>query len=647
MLELPLNLQAIAPSHQVNWDLVSDLVSSGFSKQYRSPQECKKRFENVILKREELCLTEIQNKKQLPAEQSGIKTKTPNKPVVLNITKTKTLRTNQLYLQDNYKQLVQNQNRRFDKITQISKKRHQSQYSLFSAQQTTQFTAYSLQQPLNPVQQLNQRNLLSRFNSSLPQTPIISSFVANATNAVVTAIKQTHNQNTNINAESICFKTPKYFSEMKILKEKQAKQASLVVTSPVPSQVPASPSQTQTINQNQSASPVSSAQTKNQTILSHLQQRATSALAAQLAASAAAVAQQTSEKSKQQQTSPMTPINQPQTVQQHLQKPQSVSAIIQNQPNQTIFYQNQQAQNQSSLRSLVQSTTQPTQNLNQQQLQTQQQQQITIAVPLSSSGSGSQTISSIINNQQLQQQTSGQQAIRFYSNQSTKNASLNELRKKTTVAGITAAAAAAASSAQPPPSPSQASNQTNKLIQQQKINKQIQQQLTAQKPATVSQSPVIVAQQQPTSSQSNVSTVHRANPTTSILIRQNPQTNSPKPTIQQTIQQIQQQQQQQQHQSVQVVKQDETSNQKQNVNSGTHSQAIVNTQTNQQTPQVITVQSANSNTNVNTVQNIVNRQQASTGQSSTITTLIKPINNVSNQQKQGRFIYLFILLFNS
>jgi hypothetical protein len=64
VLELPLNLQTIAPAHQANWDLVSDFVSSGYTKHFRNAFECKKRFENVILKREELCLSEIQNKKQ-------------------------------------------------------------------------------------------------------------------------------------------------------------------------------------------------------------------------------------------------------------------------------------------------------------------------------------------------------------------------------------------------------------------------------------------------------------------------------------------------------------------------------------------------------------------------------------------------------
>ena len=53
---------------------MSDLVSTGYSKIYRSANECKKRFENIILKREETCLGEFQNKKQ-HTTSTNIKTK--------------------------------------------------------------------------------------------------------------------------------------------------------------------------------------------------------------------------------------------------------------------------------------------------------------------------------------------------------------------------------------------------------------------------------------------------------------------------------------------------------------------------------------------------------------------------------------------
>lgn len=52
LLELPLNLTIVSPAHTPNWDLVSDVVSS-CSRIYRSPKQCRSRYENVIIPREE------------------------------------------------------------------------------------------------------------------------------------------------------------------------------------------------------------------------------------------------------------------------------------------------------------------------------------------------------------------------------------------------------------------------------------------------------------------------------------------------------------------------------------------------------------------------------------------------------------------
>ena len=56
------------------------MVSSGYSKIYRSANECKKRFESVILKREEICLGELQNKKQQQQSTTNLKSKGAAKP---------------------------------------------------------------------------------------------------------------------------------------------------------------------------------------------------------------------------------------------------------------------------------------------------------------------------------------------------------------------------------------------------------------------------------------------------------------------------------------------------------------------------------------------------------------------------------------
>jgi len=50
--ELPLSLIAESPAHIPNWDLVADIVN-GCSRTYRSPKQCKNRFENFIVAREE------------------------------------------------------------------------------------------------------------------------------------------------------------------------------------------------------------------------------------------------------------------------------------------------------------------------------------------------------------------------------------------------------------------------------------------------------------------------------------------------------------------------------------------------------------------------------------------------------------------
>lgn len=52
LLELPLNLTIVSPAHTPNWDLVSDVVNS-CSRIYRSPKQCRNRYENVIIPREE------------------------------------------------------------------------------------------------------------------------------------------------------------------------------------------------------------------------------------------------------------------------------------------------------------------------------------------------------------------------------------------------------------------------------------------------------------------------------------------------------------------------------------------------------------------------------------------------------------------
>ena len=52
LLELPLSLTTSSPAHIPNWDLVADVVNAS-SRTYRSAKQCKNRYENVIVPREE------------------------------------------------------------------------------------------------------------------------------------------------------------------------------------------------------------------------------------------------------------------------------------------------------------------------------------------------------------------------------------------------------------------------------------------------------------------------------------------------------------------------------------------------------------------------------------------------------------------
>jgi hypothetical protein len=272
ILELPLSLQVIAPGHNANWDLISDLVSSSFSHHYRSPSECKKRFETVILKREEMCLSEIQNKKQQQLQQQlqnqaatagggvgtgAAKGKQQAKPAPLNICKTKTLRTNQIFIQDNHKTLLHQTKRHFEKINQISKKKHPPTFSCVPVMNTS-LTSLLGNTPLQNMKNYNQMStpaanlninyqhlmqqqqfdlFMSRFNTSINSNNMnyntpgnYSSTVANAMNAVAAACKQQSTTDPNsmhaltvVMPESIVFKTPKSLAELKLYKERQSK----------------------------------------------------------------------------------------------------------------------------------------------------------------------------------------------------------------------------------------------------------------------------------------------------------------------------------------------------------------------------------------------------------------------------------------
>ncbi|XP_075903388.1 E1A-binding protein p400 isoform X2 [Nelusetta ayraudi] len=109
LLELPLNLTIVSPAHTPNWDLVSDVVNS-CSRIYRSPKQCRSRYENVIIPREEGKLVYETNPKK--------KTKS-----IYKSKNSRPLRTCQIYTQDDNATHIQLYNSRFELMKMIASKR--------------------------------------------------------------------------------------------------------------------------------------------------------------------------------------------------------------------------------------------------------------------------------------------------------------------------------------------------------------------------------------------------------------------------------------------------------------------------------------------------------------------------------------------
>ncbi|XP_016091611.1 E1A-binding protein p400 [Sinocyclocheilus grahami] len=110
LLELPLNLTIVSPAHTPNWDLVSDVVNS-CSRIYRSPKQCRNRYENVIIPREE---------GKLIYEANPKKNKTKS---IYKFKNSRPLRTCQIYTQDDNATQIQLFNNRFELMKIIASKR--------------------------------------------------------------------------------------------------------------------------------------------------------------------------------------------------------------------------------------------------------------------------------------------------------------------------------------------------------------------------------------------------------------------------------------------------------------------------------------------------------------------------------------------
>ncbi|RXM92884.1 E1A-binding protein p400 [Acipenser ruthenus] len=109
LLELPLNLSIVSAAHTPNWDMVSDVVNS-CSRVYRSPKQCRSRYENVIIPREEGKLVYEANPKK--------KTKS-----IYKSKNSRPLRTCQIYAQDDSATHIHLYNSRFELMKIIASKR--------------------------------------------------------------------------------------------------------------------------------------------------------------------------------------------------------------------------------------------------------------------------------------------------------------------------------------------------------------------------------------------------------------------------------------------------------------------------------------------------------------------------------------------
>uniref|UniRef100_T1JC71 Helicase domino n=1 Tax=Strigamia maritima TaxID=126957 RepID=T1JC71_STRMM len=111
LLELPLSLTVLSPAHTPNWDMVADVVNST-SHYYRSPKQCKNRYELVIVPREEGKILYDTNPKKQKKSKGIYRTKN-NRP----------MRTSQLYLNDNNNTFATLHHGHFETIKNVANKR--------------------------------------------------------------------------------------------------------------------------------------------------------------------------------------------------------------------------------------------------------------------------------------------------------------------------------------------------------------------------------------------------------------------------------------------------------------------------------------------------------------------------------------------
>lgn len=149
---LPLNLMLLSPGHTPNWDFVAETVNQ-VSRVYRTPKQCKYRYENYIMPREEGKLMETP-KKQPKKSKNPSKPLSPPKAI-------RALRTSQLFINDNNNSYTKLMKASFDCIkAAFNKKAPQLKQVLVNpsmknpkhAAVLAEYGVLNYDQPLTPVE---------------------------------------------------------------------------------------------------------------------------------------------------------------------------------------------------------------------------------------------------------------------------------------------------------------------------------------------------------------------------------------------------------------------------------------------------------------------------------------------------------------
>ncbi|KAG5881999.1 hypothetical protein JTB14_028600 [Gonioctena quinquepunctata] len=113
---LPLNLLVMNPGHTPNWDFVSDYVNT-VSITYRSPKQCRQRYETHLMQREE------GKQNSLESYLRKKKNKAAMQKYPITTKSSRSIRTSQLYTQDNNSAFSQIMSDRFEALKSIANKR--------------------------------------------------------------------------------------------------------------------------------------------------------------------------------------------------------------------------------------------------------------------------------------------------------------------------------------------------------------------------------------------------------------------------------------------------------------------------------------------------------------------------------------------